>query len=265
MLEQNSQAASDLLWRNWQAGTVIEALPPALRPASREEGYAIQKQLMQHTRAPLFGWKIAATSSAGQKHIKVDGPMAGRILAERLVTNGSEVPLGSNRMRVAEAEFAFRMGRDLPPREADYAGPEVLAAIDTLHPAIEVPDSRYADFTVVGAPQLIADNACAHIYMLGPAVKADWRRLDLATHKVTGTISGRRGRMLRHEGTGASVLGGPLIAMTWIANELSRIGAGLSAGQIVTTGTCIVPLPLHEGDIALADFGALGRVSLSFA
>jgi 2-keto-4-pentenoate hydratase len=210
MLEQNLQAASDLLWRNWQTGTVIDCLPQALRPESREEGYAIQKGLMQHTRAPLFGWKIAATSVAGQKHLKVDGPMAGRILAERVVANGSEVMLGSNRMRVAEAEFAFRMGNDLPPRGADYSEQEVLSVIDTLHPAIEVPDSRYADFTIVGAPQLIADNACAHIYMLGPAVTADWRQMDLAAHKVTSTVSGRRGRMVRHEGAGANVLGGPL-------------------------------------------------------
>ena len=259
------QAASDLLWRNWQAGSVIDALPEANHPASRAEGYAIQALLMAHTKKPLFGWKIAATSVAGQKHLKVEGPMAGRILAERLVPNGSEVALGTNRMRVAEAEFAFRLGHDLPPRDADYTEAELLVAIGTLHPAIEVPDSRYADFTIVGAPQLIADNACAHLYMLGPAVKVDWRTLDLAAHKVVGTISGRRGRHLRHEGAGANVLGGPLIAMTWIANELSRIGAGLKAGEIVTTGTCIVPLPLHEGDVALADFGSLGRISLSLA
>ncbi len=259
------QAASDKLWHCWQDGTVIDGLPASLRPGSRAEGYAIQARLMAHSKKPLFGWKIAATSIAGQKHLKVDGPMVGRILAERLVPNGSEVDLGSNRMRVAEAEFAFRMGSDLPPRGADYAQPEVLAAIETLHPAIEVPDSRFADFTAVGAPQLIADNACAHLYMLGSAVKSDWRQLDLAAHKVIGSIAGRRGRHLRHDGTGANVLGGPLNAMTWIANELSRIGAGLKAGEIVTTGTCIVPLPLHEGDVALADFGSLGRVSLSFA
>ena len=72
-------------------------------------------------------------------------------------------------MRVAEAEFAFRMGVDLPPRPQPYSVDEVLAAVATLHPAIEVPDSRFDDFTIVGAPQLIADNACAHLFVLGPA------------------------------------------------------------------------------------------------
>ena len=259
------KAASGKLWECWQAGTVIDGLAAPLWPESRADGYAIQAQLMAHTAKSLFGWKIAATSTAGQKHINVDGPMAGRILAERVVAKGCEVHLGSNRMRVAEAEFAFKMAQDLPPRDASYTQAEVLAAIGTLHPSIEIPDSRYADFTKVGAAQLIADNACAHLFMKGPAATVDWRTMDLAAHKVVATISGRRGRALKHEGSGANVMGGPLIALTWIANELSRLGVGIKADEVITTGTCVLPVPLHEGDIAIADFGVLGRVSLSFS
>ena len=259
MQEIDIQSASDLLWRRWTDGTVIDALPEAMRPSSRAEGYAIQARLMARTAKPLFGWKIAATSLAGQKHINVDGPMAGRILAERVVADGATLALGPNRMRVAEAEFAFRMARTLPPRATPYTAADVLAAIGTLHPAIEVPDSRYTDFTKVGEAQLIADNACAHQFMLGAATDHDWRAMDLAAHPVSGTIAGRD---VRHDGKGANVLGGPLIAMTWIANELSRIGIGLKAGEIVTTGTCVVPLPLQASDEAVADFGVLGRVSL---
>ena len=259
--EENTRAASDALWRCWQDGSVVDGLRDAFRPTSRAEGYAIQARLMAHTAKPLFGWKIAATSTAGQRHINVDGPMAGRVLAERVVQNGSTITLGPNRMRVAEAEFAFRAARDLPPRAYAYTGAEVLAAIGSLHLAIEVPDSRFRDFAKAGDAQLIADNACAHQFMLGPEVTSNWRSMDLAAHAVTGTIANRG---VRNEGTGANVLGGPLIAMTWIANELSQIGVGLKAGEIVTTGTCVTPLPLEEGDEAIADFGALGRVSLRF-
>jgi 2-keto-4-pentenoate hydratase len=265
MIDYDIKGAADILWDCWQAGTVIDGLDAPHCPTDRAQGYAIQAQLMLHSAKPLFGWKIAATSVAGQTHINVDGPLAGRILAERVVPKGSEVHLGTNRMRVAEAEFAFKMARDLPPRTRAYTQGEVVEAIGTLHPAIEIPDSRYADFTKVGAPQLIADNACAHQFMLGAATAADWCGLDLATHKVCGSITGRRGRSVKHEGTGANVLGGPLIAMTWIANELSRLGAGLKAGEVVTTGTCVAPLPLHEGDVVIADFGVLGRASLSFS
>jgi 2-keto-4-pentenoate hydratase len=211
MDERRIQAASDVLWRCWQDGTAIDALPAELRPTTRAEGYAIQACLMRCTTQPLFGWKIAATSLAGQRHINVEGPLAGRILAERVVPDGAMITLGANRMRVAEAEFAFRMARDLPPRARDYTAGEVMTAVGTLHLAIEVPDSRYNDSTKAGAAQIIADNGCAHQFMLGAAVAGDWRTLDLAEHPVTGFI-GKRG--VRHEGKGANVLGGPAIAMT---------------------------------------------------
>src|SRR5262249_13065423 len=147
----------------------------------------------ERTASPLFGWKIAATSVAGQKHINVTGPLAGRLLAEKAIDVSApdivdpELAFGVNHMKVAEAEFAFRMGRDLPPRSRSYSVDEVLAAVATLHPAIEVPDSRFDDFTIVGAPSLIADNACAHQFVLGPATDVDWRALDLVEHRAIGT------------------------------------------------------------------------------
>ncbi len=259
--DRELEAASDILWQCWQDNTVIDELPEELRPVTRADGYAIQAQLMRLTWLPLFGWKIAATSLAGQKHINVDGPLAGRILTDRVVANGSAITLGANRMRVAEAEFAFRMGQDLHHRPEAYSQAEVLAAIDTLHPSIEVPDSRFTNYTKVGAAQLIADNACADDFMLGPAAPADWRKLDLAAHKVVGRVPGRG---VMHVGQGANVLGGPLIALTWLVNELSSLRITLKTGEMVTTGTCIVPLPLEVGDEALADFGSLGKVSLNF-
>lgn len=257
---QQCQAASDLLLRHRQEGTTLALLPEPLRPATRAEGYAIQSWLGRRSAQPLFGWKIAATSAAGQEHIGVDGPVAGRLLAETVFADGATVPLGANRMRVAEAEFAFRIGRSLPPRAAPYTTAEVIEAVTALHVAIEVPDSRFTDFAKVGAAQLIADNACAHQFLLGPEAPAAWRGMDLAQHRVVGTAAGR----LERDGCGANVLGDPRSALTWLANELSRHGITLAAGQVVTTGTCLVPLPIGAGDAVLADFGALGRVTARF-
>jgi len=253
-----SEAAADLLWRHWQAGTRLAHVPADIRPATRAEGYAVQKQLERRSAAPLFGWKIAATSLAGQAHIAVDGPLAGRVLHETVVAGGAELPLGANHMRVAEAEFAFRMGRALPPRAEPYTVDEAVAAVETLHPAIEVPDSRFDDFTVVGAAQLIADNACAHQFVLGPATAAGWRELNLAEHPAVATVAGGN----THHGKGANVLGDPRVALAWLVNELSSLGITLEAGQVVTTGTCIVPLPIAAGSLVTADFGVLGQVSV---
>lgn len=256
-----AKEASDLLIRHWQEGTTLGALPRSLRPQTRAEGYLIQSCLEDISSEELAGWKIAATSLAGQKHIAVDGPLAGRLLREMVHPDGATLIFGDNHMRVAEAEFAFRMGRDLEPRAEAYSHKEVMDAVAALHVAIEVPDSRYTDFTLVGAAQLIADNACGHLLVLGPEAPPSWRDLDLALHRVTGRV----GTHLQREGLGSNVLGDPRVALVWLANELSQHGMTLARDQIVTTGTCLVPLEIAPGDRVFADFGDLGEVSLQLA
>ncbi|MDX6751293.1 hydratase [Geminicoccaceae bacterium 1502E] len=262
MLSQAAvREAADLLWRHWNAGTRLEALPEEIRPRTRGEGYAVQALLEERSAVPPFGWKIAATSKEGQAHIGVDGPLAGRLLAERVVPDGGSLALGHSLMRVAEPELAFRMARDLEPRFEPYGVEEVLAAVGTLHPAIELPDSRFEDFVGAGAAQLIADNACAHHFVLGPAAPEGWRDLDLARHRVVARCTGQPDR----EGIGANVLGDPRVALTWLANELSGLGITLGAGQVITTGTCMAPLPVEPGQEVAADHGALGGVSVRLA
>ncbi|ACL55152.1 2-keto-4-pentenoate hydratase [Methylobacterium nodulans] len=250
-------AAAERLWRHWQEGSRLDALPAAERPATRAEGYAIQARMASLSRAPLFGWKIAATSAAGQAHIGVDGPLAGRLLAERVLDPQEEVPFRGNLMRVAEAEIAFRMGQNLPPRAEPYDLASVLAAVDTVHPAIEFPDSRFADFVTAGGPQLIADNACAHLFVLGPPAP-EWRDLDLVHLATRASLSGGPD----HPGIGANVLGDPRIALVWLVNELSGLGITLQAGQVVTTGTTTVPIPIRPQSSLTADLGPLGRLTV---
>jgi 2-keto-4-pentenoate hydratase len=257
--------AAQILFDAWQQGDKIVALPEACRPATRADGYAIQSALLRLSGRNAFGWKVAATSAAGQAHIGVDGPLAGRLLSGQIHVDGAVVPIGGNRMRVAETEFAFRMSHDLPPRQNAWTLAEVMAAVDALHLAIEIPDSRFENFVTAGAPQLIADNACAHRFVMGPEAAGDWRSIDLSAHVVKAEV--RAGDTLRYtrEGQGSNVLGDPRIALTWIANELSALGIGLRAGEVVTTGTCVVPLEFEAGDAIRADYGVLGRVAVRIA
>jgi len=257
----DSIAASDLLWETWQRRGRLAALPPDIRPQTRLEGYVIQSHLMRRSALGLYGWKIAATSIAGQKHIGVDGPMAGRILGERVLPSGSTIALAGNLMKVAEVEFAFRFGADLPPKNEPYSEGEVMAAVASLHPSIEVPDSRYSDFVHVGAPQLIADNSCADWLLVGDAAPAAWRDLDLAAYRPVGRIAGKG----EWTGLGANVLGGPVIALVWLVNELSARGITLKAGETVTTGTCLTPLAVEPGAHVIADFWALGVLVVRFS
>ena len=255
-----ANGAADLIWQLWNAGEVIDDLPLDLKPHTRTEGYAIQAVLEDLSKRPLFGWKIAATSKAGQEHIGVSGPIAGRVLAERAFEDGADLVFGENRMRVAEPEFAFRFATALKPRRKEYTLEDVLGAVGSLHPAIEIPDSRFENFATVGEAQLIADNACAHEFILGPAAEADWRAIDLSQHKAT--IEAVGGEV--HDGIGANVLGDPRDALLWLVQEVTGLGLTIEAGQVVTTGTCAEPLDIEPGDEVIADFGALGDVNVSF-
>ncbi len=171
------------------------------------------------------------------------------------------MPLTGNVMNVAEAEFAFRMAAALPRRSAPYPVDEVMAAVGSLHPAIEVPDSRYRAFAAVGAPQLIADTACACWFVVGSAADVEWRTIDLAGHAVVAY----RNDEVAAQGSGANVLGDPRVALTWIANELRTFEDGLSAGDLVITGTCLVPIAIAPGDRVRMDFGRLGSVETAFS
>ena len=258
MNNADASGAASLLRKHWAEGTRLPSLSAQMRPQTRVQGYETQAHLGADEK--LFGWKIAATSTAGQQHINVPGPIAGRIFSDTIIPDGGVSSLKCNTMRLAEPEFAFRFAQDLPPRSKPYTSKEVLAAVGTLHPAIELPDSRYDDVTTVGEAQIIADNACAHQFILGPATTADWRSMDLVEMRPVAHVGERYTR----EGHGAAVLGDPREALAWLVNELSALGLTMRTGLVVTTGTCCVPLDVRPGEKLSVDFGPLGSVSVNF-
>jgi 2-keto-4-pentenoate hydratase len=254
-----TKEAATILWDCWRQGRRIDGLPPTCRPQTVEDGYAVQAALAALTGDDVIGWKIAATSAEGQRHIGVDGPLAGRLFARFLRQETDAIAATPLLMRVAEAEFAFRFARAMPPREGDYATAEVLDAVGALHLAIEVPDSRYNDFATAGAAQLVADDACAAFFVLGREVK-DWRGLDLVAQKGALLRDGD----LVSSGSGALVLGDPRLALTWFVNDRSRRGVTVRRGDIVTTGTCAKPAAVAPGARIEARFEGLGAVTIRF-
>jgi 2-keto-4-pentenoate hydratase len=259
MTPTEALAAARLLNRSWRSGEHIEALPETCRPRSRAEGYAIQDRWPDETGDEIAGWKIAATSAAGQDHIAVSGPIAGPVFARHVHGDGAVVSLTNVGMRVAECEIVFRMRERLVPRHTRYARAEVLAAVASVHPGIEIPDSRFVRFERAGEAQLIADCACMNEMLVGPAAHADGQAIaELPSLRVQARVSD--GRVL--DGVGANALGDPVEALVWLVNELSDYGRTLESGQFVTTGTCMTPIPVAAGDVVLVDYGWVGSLGV---
>lgn len=262
MVGASAQAAAKQLLPAWLASIQISGLGSDHRPQNRADAYEVQQALWAATGDKAIGWKIAATSAAGQKHIGVSGPMAGRLLASRCLSDGATVSMQGNVMRVIEAEFAFRLGSDVKPQGSNPLTVEqVMTQVGDLHLVIEIPNSRYQNFLMAGEAQLIADFACASHMVLGAAITTDWRHLDLAAQVV---LVSRGGEVIA-QGLGANALGDPRVALTWLANELISHGMHLQRDEVVITGTCVVPVPVQEGQTLSAQFPGLGEVCVAIA
>ena len=251
-------SAVEILADAWRHDRIIDALPASLQPADIAAGYLIQDAVIAAMGEPVVGHKIAATSASGQAHIAIDHPISGQLQKSRVLPPGVPAPMAGNLMRVAEAEFVFSFNADIFPRDAPYSVKEVMASVSDLHLGIELPNSRFRDFVSVGAAQLIADNACAYMFVLGPPVSGRWRDIDLAAHTMKTSVNGE----VLSQGIGGDAFGDPRAALTWFVNHYSERGRSIISGSFVTTGVCGKPAPVLPGQHVEADFGELGTLSV---
>lgn len=232
-------------------------LPREIRPASLDDGYAVQEALVALLGAPRAAYKIGATSQRAQDYLGLDSPFYGQIPAGALYHSPATLAASRFVFALAEPEFALTLGRDLPPDAGPFDVEQVAEAVAAVHPAIELVTSVWEPWTEAGAPALVADNGVNGALVIGEGV-ADWRRFDLAYHAVTVSLNDEPAGA----GTGANALGHPLKALAWLAGERARRGDGLKAGDIVSTGVVTPFHYLQAGDEVRADFGPLGQVSL---
>lgn len=250
---------AERLWDARRSGTVI---PPAeiSEPTSIEEAYAVQAEIAERAGLDVVGFKVGSTSAEAQRILGTDEPGSGPVLAPYLFESPAGVAIVPAQMPAIEGEFAFRLGADLPPRNAAYTHDDVADAIDAVAGAIEVVGTRIAGGLAGKGRFLVTADGGANIALVIGPWTAAWRDLDLKRQTAAATING----VAKGSGEGARALGDPMNVMVWLANQQSRFGRGLKAGEIVTTGTCTGLDAVAPGDVAVVDYGNLGRVEITF-
>ena len=228
---------------------------------SVDGAYAVQQIASGMATSPRGGWKVGATSVEPRRLLGAKEPATAPMFAPNCLTSPGTVAVFPNQSPCIEGEFAFRFSRSLPPMAEGYVLDEVLEAVESVMPAIEVVGCRFeGGFDGLGALRLVAD-ATAHTAFVSGDESTGWRDMELKEHRVALNRNGEK----IAEGTGANVLDGPISVLLWTANHLSNLGESIEAGEVITTGTCTGITPVRPGDVAVADFGSLGRVELRIA
>jgi len=245
------------LWHARTSGGVIaRAAGDGL--VSTGVAYDVQRRVAALAGRKRAGWKVGATSEVVQTLFGVSEPATAPMFVADCHDSPAEVAVFDGQSASLECELAFRFSASLPPRATAYGRAEVLAAVGGVLPAIEIVGSRFeGGLTGLGGMRLIADMSANTAWVRGPE-RAEWRRVDLKRQAVRLMLGGRQVA----EGVGANVLGDPLRVLEWTANHLSRLGDGIAAGEMVSTGTLTGITPVRPGERWLADFDELGRVEV---
>ncbi len=244
--------AANMLLDARRTTSPIADLPLALQPTTLEEAYLVQ-DMMAVAYEAIGGWKVGAPTPEATP---IFAPMPRNWIAPA----GSVLAEGTRRYRGLEAEIAFLLGEDLPPRTTPYTRDEVLAAVASCHPVIEVLESALVDPVAAARLSMIADLQMHGGLIYGPACP-DWKTIDFANEDVTIAVDG----IVRVERTGSNTAGDLLRLLPWLANEGAGRTGGLRAGQWITTGSWTGNIQAFAGSAVDVAFGHMGRVGLSFA
>lgn len=224
----------------------LTALPEGARPADMQDVYAIQA-LVAAELGPIAGWKVGAPSPQAE-------PNGAPLHQANIHPDGAAFAAADFNITGIEGEIGYVLGKDLPPREAPYARDEVLDAIATLHPIIEVVDTR---FVSLGLDPLShsADQGSHGALVVGPAVR-DWRHIDPPKQPVRLRFNGE----VALEQVGGNTAGEPIRLIQWLADTGARRYGGLKAGMVITTGSCTGNILVKPGTTARVEFPGVGAV-----
>lgn len=247
-----AEALAERLLAARQSGAAIAALPAELVPASADAAYAVQ-ELTAAKLGRIAGWKVGAPSATAE-------PNCAPLFAELVAPSPARFPSARFPLGGIEGELAFRFGRSLPPRPAPYSEDEVWQAAATLHPAIELVQSRFADLKTADKLAMLADNQANGAFCFGAGIAA-WRDVDFLRQPAQLTLNG----VVAASAVGGNAAGHPRRLLAWLANHLVRRGRFIAAGDIVTTGTHTGLVFAAPGATSVVQFPGIGEASLTLA
>ena len=237
----------------------VAPLRDGLAPTDAAGAYAVQAANTTHWVGKgrrIVGRKVGLTAKSVQAQLNVNQPDFGVLFDDMAIADGGELLASRVLQPKAEAEVAFVLTADL--NDPDVARDAVAAAVGSVVAAIEIVDSRIADWKITFA-DTVADNGSSAFFVLGSEPKP-LEGLDLWTCGMALAVNGEVVSL----GAGAACLGHPLNAATWLARTLAARGDALRARDIVLTGALGPMVAIAPGDVVRATIGGLGSATFSY-
>ncbi len=236
----------------------IEPISKSNNDLEMADAYKIQlinidKELSEGRK--ITGKKIGLTSLAVQNMLGVNQPDFGHLLDSMEVKNNT-IKRSTMLQPKVEGEIAFVLKEDIVGPNARVE--DVINATDYVSAAIEIVDSRIADWKI-GIIDTVADNASSGMYVISDK-KIDPREIDLQAIKMDFYKNGE----LANTGYGSATLGDPAFCVAWLANTLHEYGVVLKKGEVVLSGALSAMLAADRGDEFTAKFSELGDVKVKF-
>ncbi|WFE31716.1 fumarylacetoacetate hydrolase family protein [Micromonospora sp. WMMD975] len=219
-----------------------------------DAAYAVQEALVRRRLdrgERLVGLKMGLTSKAKMAQVGVDEVIWGRLTDRMRVPDGGTVDVGDFIHPRVEPEVAFLLDR--LPEPGEPVG-SFTRAVRAVAPAIELIDSRYANFTF-SLPDVVADNTSAAAFVVGP-----WSPVPdgLDNLGVLLEVDGRVAQV----GSTAAILGDPRRALDEGLRLAGRHGVRLRKGWVFLAGAATAAVPLRPGAHVRAVVEKLGTASL---
>lgn len=245
------------------------ALPdfPGEAPATLAEAYAIQDRSIAAWPDAVAGWKIGLIppdwrDQAGANRLA--GPIFAGLVRRHAPGQVHRMEVFEGGFAAIEAEFIFRLGRDVPDaisRNAASADESDLAdLVASLHVGVEIASSPFAGINDRGPMSVVSDFGNNHGLIVGAEIPR-WRETppeDLpARVEIGGHTAG--------EASAAALPGGPLGALRFLVDLMAERGIALKAGALISTGAATGVHQAPPGAKAVVDFGPHGAIALELA
>ncbi|HEY8069307.1 MAG TPA: fumarylacetoacetate hydrolase family protein [Burkholderiales bacterium] len=218
---------------------------------SEKEAYRVQDEVF----AALWSGARAAAWKAGGPSDEVE-PTAAPIPAENLLRSPASVAGATMQMIGVEAELAFRFAGDLPPRGRPYSEKSIAAAVGEVLVAIELCDTRLANWKESSGLWKLADFQNNSALVAGSGTR-DWQKIDFVQQEVEFRIGARVAKA-----KGAHPFGNPFRLLPWLVAHCAKRGLGLHAGDVVTTGAWTGLEIARVGDEVTARFPGIGEATV---